>query len=95
MQYLNSTRSPLAPSSDFFGPHLVNLSVEHHEYGDIINPHTHTTPYPECVHILGPSMGVKCETDSFDRKMTSKHTVKIFPTKQFLILDYNYCLQYQ
>ncbi len=27
MQYLNSTRSPLVPSSDFFGPHLVNLTV--------------------------------------------------------------------
>ncbi len=26
MQHFNSTRSPLVPSSDFFGPHLANLS---------------------------------------------------------------------
>ncbi len=30
--YFNSTRPPLAPSLDFFGPHLVNLSVKN-EYG--------------------------------------------------------------
>ena len=28
MQYLNITQSPLAPSSDFFGSHSVNLSVK-------------------------------------------------------------------
>ena len=73
----------------------MNMATSAIPFCDRINPHTNTTPKPECVHIFGPSMGVKCETDSFVRKMTRKNTVKIYPTKQFLILDYSYCPRYQ